>query len=178
MNIVLVGMMGSGKSAVGQILARRLGRPFVDTDAEVAAAAGMGIPALFARSGEDGFRALEQETVTRVAARTGQVIATGGGAVLAPANREALRRNGLVFWLQAAPGELYRRALAQGIAGRPLLAGPDPLGRLEGLAVARDEAYRLASHHVLATDGLTPDAVAAQVLRLWKEEPAHGNGRG
>ncbi|HWP34554.1 MAG TPA: shikimate kinase, partial [Thermodesulfobacteriota bacterium] len=90
-NLVLVGLMGAGKSAVGRALAARLGRPFVDTDALVEARAGRPIPAIFAAGGEAAFRALEREVVAEVASRGGQVIATGGGAVVDPASRAALR---------------------------------------------------------------------------------------
>lgn len=178
MNLVLVGMMGSGKSSVGRILAQRLGEPFVDTDAEIEAEAGLAIPALFARDGESRFRALERAVLARVCGSGGQVIATGGGAVLSPENREVLRRTGLVFWLKAPPAELYRRAVAQGIAGRPLLAGEDPLARLTALAFDREEAYGAAAHHVLETEGLGPGAVADRIMALWKEALDHGNGPG
>lgn len=178
MNVVLVGMMGSGKSSAGRILATRLGWPFVDTDAEIEAEAGLTIPALFARDGEAGFRARERAVVARVSGGDLQVVATGGGAVLAPENRAALREGGLVFWLKAPPAELYRRALEQGIDGRPLLAGEDPLGRLAALSASREEAYRAAAHHVVETDEIGPEAVADRILALLKEVLDHGKGPG
>lgn len=170
MNIVLVGMMGVGKSSVGRILAREMGWRLVDTDQVVVENAGMAIPAIFAAEGEAGFRSREAEAISVVAARDGQVIATGGGAVLAPANREALRRSGLVFWLDAPPDELYRRARAQGVESRPLLSGSDPLGRLTTLADSRAEAYRQAAHHRVETGGKPPDAVAQEILAILSRE--------
>ncbi|MGI8575670.1 MAG: shikimate kinase, partial [Egibacteraceae bacterium] len=98
-NLVLVGMMGSGKTAVGRLLAERLERAFVDLDEEIASAAGCPVVELFEREGENGFRAREAEAVAAVAARTGQVVATGGGVVLDPANIAALRASGAVVWL-------------------------------------------------------------------------------
>lgn len=168
MNVVLVGLMGSGKSSVGRILAKTLGRPFVDTDQVVIAAAGHPIPEIFAAEGEAGFRAREARAVAEAAARDGQVIATGGGAVLAEANREALRRTGLVIWLAAPAEELLRRALLQGVAKRPLLAGEDPLGKMQALMAEREPAYRAAAHHRIETGGLTTEQVAARIGALLK----------
>lgn len=170
MNIVLIGLMGSGKSAVGRDLASTLGRPFIDTDQAVEEAAGRPIPAIFADEGEAGFRAREASVVETAAALDGQVIATGGGAVLAAANREALRRTGLLIWLDAPAEELFRRASLQGVAGRPLLAGPDPLARILALQTEREPIYRAAAHHRVATGGLTTEEVAARIVALLIKE--------
>jgi len=168
-NIVLVGMMGSGKTAVGRALARLTGRRFTDTDALVEAQAGRGTAEIFAAEGEAAFRLRESAVIAQVVLAADQVIATGGGAVIAPNNREALRRTGTVFWLDAPPAELYRRAREQGLAARPLLTGEDPLGRLTELGKSRAEAYQLAAHHRVQTAGRSPDEVAAQILDLLKE---------
>lgn len=169
MNIVLIGLMGSGKSAVGRLLAERLDRPFIDTDTLIEAEAGCTIPAIFAAEGEEGFRRREAEVIARAAAGDGQVIATGGGAVLRPENRDALRRNGLVIWLDAPPEALYRRVRAQGIRRRPLLAGPDPLGRLRALAAARAPAYAAAAHVRIATDARPLDDIVAEIADILHE---------
>lgn len=168
MNIVLVGLMGSGKSSVGRILAETLGRPFVDTDALVAAEAGRSIPDIFADEGEAGFRAREAAAIATITADDGQVVATGGGAVLAEANREALRRTGLVIWLDAPADELFRRAAAQGVESRPLLAGDDPLGRLQALSLQRAPAYAACAHHRIETAGQTPQAVVQAIISLYR----------
>lgn len=179
MNIVLIGMMGSGKSAVGRFLAERLGRPFVDTDALVEAAAGCTVAELFAREGEAAFRDREAAVIAAVAARDRQVVATGGGAVLRPENRALLRASGLVIWLDAPPEALLQRARAQGIERRPLLAGEDPLGKLRSLAASRAAAYAAAAHLRVQTDGRTVAAVAEEILkRVSKEEGARGGGLG
>ena len=166
MNIVLVGLMGSGKSAVGRLLAVRLGRPLVDTDALVEAAAGCSIAEIFAAEGEEGFRRREAEAVAQAAAGDNQIIATGGGAVLRAENRAALRRNGLVIWLDAEPESLLRRARAQGLARRPLLAGPDPLARLRDLAAARRPAYAEAAHVRVVTDRRSLQDVVAEIMNI------------
>lgn len=169
MNIVLVGLMGSGKSSVGRILAETLDRPFIDTDQAVEHEAGVSVAELFAREGEAAFRDREAAAVADAAGRPGQVIATGGGAVLRPENRAALRRCGLVFWLDAPPEELLRRAVGQGVEQRPLLAGPDPLERLRSLARNRAEAYAAAAHYRLDTAGRGARAVAEEILAILKE---------
>lgn len=166
MNIVLIGMMASGKSTVGRLLANAMGRPFIDTDALVEERAGMPIPQVFAEQGEAAFRELEAAVVTDVMARDGQVVATGGGVVLRPENREVLRAGGMVFWLDVPATELYDRAVAQGVEGRPLLAGKDPSGRLAALAAARREAYAAAAHVRMDGAGREPGALADQIRAL------------
>lgn len=163
-NLVLVGLMGVGKTATGRALARRLGRELVDTDALVTAAAGQAIPAIFAAEGEAGFRRREAAVVASVMARERLIVATGGGAVLLPENRAALRR-GVVVWLQAPPAELLRRA-GDHRAGqsRPLLNAPDPLGRLEALMRERKPLYEAVAHLRLDTRGRSTAHVAAALL--------------
>src|SRR5690606_37550659 len=131
-NIVLIGLMGVGKSTVGRLVAQRLHRPFVDTDVEIARAAGRSIAELFAEEGERGFRAREAERIRHVAALRGQVIAVGGGAVLDPSNVTHLRATGDLVLLDADPAELARRVASLPDAGcRPLLAREaDPAARL------------------------------------------------
>jgi shikimate kinase len=163
MNIVLVGLMASGKSTVGRLLAAALGRPFVDADAVIEERSGRPIPAIFADQGEAAFRDLEEAVIADLSRQDGLVIATGGGAVLRPANQEALRRSGLVIWLDVPPEELFERAGQQGLDSRPLLQGADPLARLRALAESRAEAYQAAAHHRLAAGGLSAAAVTAQI---------------
>lgn len=166
MNIVLVGMMASGKSTVGRLLAETLGRPFIDTDEAIVAAAGRPVPQIFADEGETGFRAREAAVIAEVAAHDDYVIATGGGAVLDPANREALRRSGHLFWLDVPPADLYERAKAQGLAERPLLAGNDPLGVLTARTNERAGAYAAAAHDRINAGGRTPSDVVAEILAI------------
>lgn len=165
-NLVLIGLMGTGKTTVGRLVAAALGRPFVDTDDAVETRAGTTVAAVFAAEGERGFRAREAEEIRRVAATRGQVVAVGGGAVLDPANVTHLRSTGDLLLLDARPETLAAR-IADDAGGpvRPLLApGGDPATRLADLRALRDGAYRSAAAHAVDTTGRTPDEVAALVL--------------
>lgn len=178
MNIVLIGLMGSGKSAVGRVLARRLGRPFLDTDALITEEAGMDIPAIFAREGEAGFRERERNMILRVAARRNQIIATGGGAAVDPGNRLRLRQTGLVIWLQAPVEILYQRAVSEGVQKRPLLAGDEPLEKLRQLAQRRAPAYADAAHRAVETGDATPEEVADRILQIMQGTWEDGDSAG
>ncbi|HWS77351.1 MAG TPA: shikimate kinase [Thermomonas sp.] len=163
-NIVLVGPMGSGKSHVGGLLAARLGVDFVDLDARIQAEAGMPISAIFASEGEAGFRARESRALADALARDGQVVATGGGAVLDAGNRAAMRANGHVVYLQVEAGEQLRRIA--GDTGRPLLDVPDRAQRLADLQAVREPLYRDVAELVFETGTQPPDAVAAALAML------------
>ena len=160
----LIGMMGAGKSAVGPLVALRLGLSFVDLDERVAERAGLAIDALFAAEGEAGFRRREREVVAEAAGEAA-VVACGGGVVLCPESVARMRSSGLVVWLDAPPEALRERVGAG--EGRPLLAGGLG-GRLEGMLEARQPAYAAAAHHRVSTAGRTPEEVAEEVARLWK----------
>ncbi len=161
LNIVLIGFMGTGKTAVGRRVAARLGRPFIDTDALIEARAGRSIARIFAEDGEEAFRRLEAEVVAEASARSGAVIATGGGVVLRPENMARLRRSGVIVALRAQPQAILARVGAGG-GDRPLL-GNDPEARVRRLLVERDPLYRDAAL-VVDTTSLTLDEVAARVL--------------
>ena len=133
-NLVLVGMPGSGKTTVGKLLAERSGKPFVDLDGEIARRAGMSIPEMFASQGEGAFRQLEHEVLTEACAKSGQIIATGGGAVLREENRAAMRRTGQVYFLCRNLEELPTD-------GRPL----SQAGKLEEMERLRDPLYAAAA---------------------------------
>ena len=161
-HLVLVGLMGAGKTSVGEECAHRLGRPFVDTDALVVAAAGVPFDELWSAEGEAGFRAREAVAVADAsAAPEPVVIATGGGAVLDPVNRRTLRERGVVVWLDASPGVLRERVVSP--ASRPLLAG-EPEVALARLARLRAPAYEAAAHARVDTEGRTVGQVADTVL--------------
>lgn len=165
-HLLLVGLMGSGKTAVGRRCAARLERPFVDTDDLITAAAGVGIPEIFAAEGEAGFRARERTAVADACATPGPaVIACGGGAVLDPTNRRRLEAAGWVVWLQASPGTLADRVGGGG--GRPLLEGR-PVGvALEALAELRAPAYEAVADATVMTDGKVVDEVCDAVLAAY-----------
>lgn len=168
--IVLIGMMGSGKSEVGRVLAERLGCDYCDLDQVIEAGAGRSVATIFAEEGESGFRRREAAVVndTAAAVRAGVgpgVIAGGGGVVLDPANAEALRGAGTVVWLQVTPAVAAAR-LGSG-EGRPVLAAMDGSleERIAALAAGREGAYRAAAHHAIDAGG-SPEQVATTVLAL------------
>ena len=163
-HVVLVGPMGSGKSTLGRALATKLGLAFVDVDARIVAAAGCDIPSLFASEGEVGFRQREAQALAEALAGEAAVIATGGGAVLADANRTAMREAGHVVYLQVdAATQLARLA---GDTSRPLLAAPDRAQRLADLQAIREPLYREVAHHLFETSALPPDAAVAALAAL------------
>jgi shikimate kinase len=166
-NVVLIGMMGAGKTAVGKRLATRLGRPFLDTDQLVEAGAGHSVAEIFSRDGEAAFRALERAAVAEACSSPiPVVIACGGGAVLDPENREQLTTTGLVVWLRAPVDVLAQRVGRS--EQRPLLeGGRDGTGvvdRLAALAAARESAYAAAARAVVDTEGRNIDTVVEVVL--------------
>ncbi len=168
-NIVLIGLMGVGKTTVGALLAERLARPFVDTDDLVEQEARMAIADIFAASGERHFRQLEAAAVRRVAALRGQVVAVGGGAVLDPANVAQLRSTGDLVLLDGMPTELAAR-VGQATT-RPLLADEDAAGRLALLRTERAAAYTSAAVAVIDTTGRSPEEVADAVYAWAQRQP-------
>lgn len=132
--------MGAGKTTVGRQLARRLARRFVDSDHEIETRTGVRIPVIFEIEGEAGFRQRESRVIADLAAESGLVVATGGGAVLDPENRAHLRQSGLVIYLCVPPAVLFERTRHD--QNRPLLKVTDPLARLQALYDQRDPLYR------------------------------------
>jgi shikimate kinase len=147
--LALVGMPGCGKSTVGRHLARQLGWKFVDSDHEIEHAIGGSIRAYFEQHGEAAFRGLEEQAIARLSQQPGTVLATGGGAVLREANRQALKLHGQVIYLRSAPEELFRRLRHD--TQRPLLQVRDPLKRLRDLYRERDPLYRATAHFIIET---------------------------
>jgi shikimate kinase/3-dehydroquinate synthase len=168
-NLVVTGFMGTGKTAVGELVARRLGRPFVDMDAEIERRARKPIARIFADEGEQSFRDMESELCLELSAREELVIATGGGALVDPANRTTMMAGSNVVCLSCGPEEILRRLTeqgeAQGIEERPLLHVADPAAEIEGLLEAREDAYAAIPWQI-DTTGRTTEEVAAQVERV------------
>ncbi|MEE8392419.1 MAG: 3-dehydroquinate synthase [Anaerolineae bacterium] len=161
-NVVITGFMGTGKTAVGQEVARQMGCPFVDMDAEIESRAAKSIPRIFAEDGETVFRQMEADLCRELSAREGLVIATGGGALVDPANRK-LMTNSIVVCLNAAPDEILRRVSDD--ADRPLLNVPDPRARIVQLLEVRREAYSAIPWQI-DTTGLSVETVANRVMAL------------
>lgn len=160
-NLVLVGFSGVGKTVVGRILAGRLGREFVDTDALVAERLSLTIPGIFARFGEARFRDEERMVVVEVSRRRGLVVATGAGALMDKRNRADLSKSGVLVALRGSPEVIAARL--KGTESRPLLEGEDLLTRIRELKAERKHVYDAVPIQI-NTDGLTPAEVADRVL--------------
>ena len=161
-SVVLIGMMGAGKTAVGGQLARMLGVRFLDSDDEIVKAANMSIAEIFARDGEAFFRQKEAQVLARLLAGPPIVLSTGGGAFLNPENRHAIAQMGVSVWLKADLDLLWSRVRHRNT--RPLLRTADPKGTLAALLAARAPVYALADVTVEAIPGASIDATARRVL--------------
>jgi len=170
-NIVLMGFMGTGKSAVGRTLAHRLNMTFLDMDATIEKNEGKSISRIFAEDGEPRFRALERGLVQELAATTGHVIACGGGIVLNRDNITDFARTGLVICLTGTPQTIYARV--KNDTHRPLLAEGDKLQKITDLLAKRAPHYAAVPHQV-ATDGLTLSQVTHLILDLYHADDGHG----
>jgi len=159
--ILLIGMMGAGKTTVGRRLASRLGLPFVDSDAEIEAAARMPIPEIFASRGEAEFRAGEGRVMARLIRESSGVVATGGGAFMNPETRALARERAVTVWIKADLDTLFSRVSKR--ANRPLLKTADPRATLKALMEARDPTYALADITIHSHD-VPHDVVAGEVI--------------
>jgi len=166
-SIFLIGPMGSGKTAVGRALASRLGQPFRDSDAEIESRTGVDIAYIFEREGEEGFRIRERDVIDALTQLPAIVLATGGGAVLLPENRERLAARGTVVLLDTTVEQQLKRTRKG--RHRPLLTGTDRRARLEELAAARDPLYRSIAAITIRTDGRAPLAVAGDIASALAE---------
>jgi len=161
-SIVLVGMMGVGKSSIGRRLAARLGVPFIDADAEIEKAAGMSIADIFARHGEADFRSGEARVIARLLDGGPQVLATGGGAVMNADTRAAIKAKGVSIWL-SAEFEVLMRRINKRKNDRPLLQTADPAATLRELLVAREPVYAQADLTVQSRE-VPHDAIVAEIM--------------
>lgn len=177
-NVFLVGLMGAGKTSVGRMLARRINRTFYDTDAEIERVTGVKIPVIFDIEGESGFRAREEKIVEKLTAMDGIVLATGGGAVLSPANRALLKKHGRVIYLRAAPEDLWRRTRRD--RNRPLLQTANPLARLRELHALRDPLYTEVADLIVDTGAQSVGTLTTQIQALLEDmdRPDGGTAKG
>lgn len=160
-SLVLIGMMGAGKSSIGRKLAQRLSLPFVDADTEIERAAGMSITDIFDKHGEASFRAGEARVIARLLDGGPQVLATGGGAFMNPQSREAIRAKGVSIWLKADHEVLMKRIKRRN--DRPLLKTEDPAGTLQRLMAERDPVYAEADVVVHSRD-VPHDIIIAEIV--------------
>jgi shikimate kinase len=161
-NLVLIGFMGCGKSSVGRRLSGLIGHRFVDLDELIAQSDGRSISEIFSQRGESYFRDLEQRGLEDLVGVCGIVLSTGGGLVLRPANRETLKRIGIVAWLDADPEILFERAMRSG--RRPLLQTDDPKGTFAELLDARRNLYEMAADFRVDSSRLSHDEAAQTLL--------------
>ncbi len=160
-SIFLIGPMGSGKSAVGRALARALDRDFLDSDTEIESRTGVDIAYIFEKEGESGFRRRETEIIDELTGRDDTVLATGGGAVLVPENREVLDSRGTVVYLHTTVEQQLKRT--RRAKNRPLLETGDRLETLQSLMEVRDPLYRSIADIIVDTDGRSVAAVTGDI---------------
>lgn len=174
-NVFLVGMMGAGKTSMGKLLARRLGKTFVDCDHEIERTTGVKVAIIFEIEGEAGFRAREAKTLAELVLRKDIVLATGGGAVLSAENRRLLSANGVVVYLRAAVADLWNRTRHD--KNRPLLRTTNPRARLEELHAERDPLYREVADIVVDTGSQSLASLAHRLEQQLLERQASGDKR-
>jgi len=163
MNIVLIGYRGTGKSTVGKVVAARVGRELISTDAEIVRRAKQSVPDIVAQRGWDHFRDLESEVCRDLAGRDQLVVDTGGGAILRPQNVEMLKRNGILFWLTATVETIAKRI--GGDTQRPSLTGAKSfVEEIQDGLLERTPKYKAAAHHVIETDGHSIAEIVDEIL--------------
>ena len=161
-NLILIGMMGSGKTTIGRTLARQLGKSFIDTDEEITKRTGVTIPHIFDIEGEAGFRQRESVVLRELTGKNDAVISTGGGVVLAEQNRELLQHNGIVIYLKANVHDLWQRTRHD--RNRPLLQADDPYSRLKELLQQRDPLYRQVADIVIHSSKQSAQALTQHLM--------------
>lgn len=171
-NIVLIGFMGTGKTAVGRIVARILNYRFIDTDQLVEDATGLTINQIFRKHGEIRFRSEESLVVSKLAGKTGLVIATGGGVVLNPDNIKVLKQNGIFIYLNADPEVILERVSRRNT--RPLLAKGKNLETIQTLFQERYRYYQDCADYTIDTSHLGLEEAAQQIVRLARQEIKEG----
>lgn len=168
--------MGAGKTAVGTLVAQKLGAQFLDSDHEIEKAANMKVAEIFSRDGEPFFREKESQVLERLLTSEPCILSTGGGAYLAPRNRELIRKYGVAVWLRADIDLLWSRVRHKDT--RPLLRTPNPRQTLEDLLTARTPAYSQAEIIVDAEQGFSLDEMANKVIDALLESPLSGVSKG
>lgn len=168
MNIVLIGYRGTGKSHVGRLLSERLSFPYVSIDKAIVSRAGMSIPEIVSQFGWPGFRDREALEVQEIAVWDSIVIDTGGGVIERPENIDRLRENGCIIWLKASVATIVDR-IEGGNDRPPLTQGKSFTEEVAEVLERRTPLYRQAAMYEIDTDGLEPEEIAEQIVRLWQQ---------
>ena len=166
-NIFLIGPMGVGKSTIGRLLSMQLDMPFFDSDREIEFVTGADIPWIFDVEGEQGFRARESRMIDTLTKRRGIILATGGGAILAPESRINLKSRGIVVYLRASVAQQLERTGKD--KSRPLLQTDNPLAKIKELIKIREPLYRESAHVIVDTSRRSPRSVSTEILHQIEE---------
>jgi len=165
-NIVLIGLMGSGKTTVGKIIAENLSRKFIDTDDLIINTAEKSIKQIFSEDGEIVFREIETKIIEQVSKENNTVISTGGGAVLKEINIKNLQNNGILFYLYASPEQIFERI--KGDSQRPLLNTENPVETLRNIQIQREKYYNQANFKI-STGNKTVNIIADEIIEIIKD---------
>lgn len=169
-NIILTGFMATGKTTVGQLIAKHLAYEFVDTDSLIVQREGMSVQKIFQTRGEPEFRRMESTLARELAEHQGRVVSTGGGMLVDPGNAKILGQTGLIFCLVATAQEIFDRVAKDTRAKRPLLSSPDPMAEVRRLMAQREAAYKNFTQ--IDTTGKDPKAVAREVMEMIRADSA------
>ncbi|NOS96448.1 MAG: shikimate kinase [Methylotenera sp.] len=163
-NIYFIGLMGAGKTTIGRLLAKQLGRVFYDSDVEIERKTGVKIPLIFELEGEDGFRKRETAAIEELTQLNNIVMATGGGAILLPENRALLKQNGKIIYLRGKVNDLYQRTRHD--KTRPLLQGGNLRQKLERLYIQRDPIYTSLADYIVDTGAQSATEITHTIEQL------------
>lgn len=163
-NIYFIGLMGAGKTTIGRLLAKQMGREFYDSDHEVERKTGVKIPLIFELEGEPGFRKRETLAIEELSRLDNVVVATGGGAVLLEENRLLLKSTGKIIYLRAKVNDLYQRTRSD--KNRPLLQGANPKQKLEQLYTVRDPIYTALADYIVDTGAQSANEITSRIELL------------
>jgi shikimate kinase len=166
-NIYFIGLMGAGKTTIGRLLAKQLGREFYDSDHEVERKTGVKIPLIFELEGESGFRKRETAAIEELSQMDNLVVATGGGAVLLEENRAFLKNTGKIIYLRAKVNDLYQRTRSD--KSRPLLQGANPKQKLEELYTVRDPIYTALADYIVDTGAQSANEITARIEQILQQ---------
>ena len=172
-NIYLIGLMGSGKTTLGKSLAKKLNRPFIDTDQLIEQKSGVDVSLIFEFEGEIGFRERETKLLSEIALKKDQIISTGGGIILSKYNRDIIANSGIIFYLKTQPAELVMRL--QNDKTRPLLKGTNVKEKLNNLYAERSALYEMTADYVIETKNKRIAQIVTYIEEIISAHENHTN---